>query len=754
MALLHLIQDNFNDNTLDTTLWTASGGDTTKVKEQNQRLEISHAANAEYNTLTTAALYDMTGSSAQVQVISAGDMTIVSHQVILGIAKDANNAIFMTALNGQLQAYKKVAGVTTQIGSNVPYSVVDHLYWRMREFAGTIFYDTSPDGLTWTNRWSVANPFAITSVTAYLQSGCFAVETVASFGYFDNFNVLATTATIEKSYSYRMYRGGTYLGALPNVTSEFNLPLDINSTFAQITVEVGISPDTSQETVTPLLDELGNILLDEQGNTLYEERVPDLFGNENGKALIRNGNLIKVYEYSDSNPNGQIVFDGFIETYTASYSNNNFKLLCLSNGADLGEYVVQVGGYTLQMDETGIPLTSSFDTYNYGAGLYQFWGQAFAVVTPFSLKKILLKIGSVYTLHSTAIVSIYAGDIPSAAALASVSVSVVANSDLSAIFATAVPLPAGTYFISVEAPADGSDFDVKAGTDASALGYRLKAAFRSWGFLAGPDTMLFALYSSSALTDSAFSATDPTSILKQSIDNYVAQGGSVNYATGSTDLTTLSATYTFKLASVLDVIKKCLDLSPYDWYFRVDPATNIIYFKQTATTATHTLIKGRHFEHFDFTATLEDVRNLVYLSGGATAGVNLFTKYINQTSITAIGRQKLERISDNRVTLQATADLEGNALLNEKAAESYQTTITVLASAYNINTIKPGHTITLTGHGNFLDRLVLQIARVVYSGSKADLTLGRLPPRQTAALAQALDNVVALQTIANPSAPS
>jgi hypothetical protein len=40
----------------------------------------------------------------------------------------------------------------------IAYDATMHLYWRMREAGGKLFYETSPDGSTWTVQHEVGTP--------------------------------------------------------------------------------------------------------------------------------------------------------------------------------------------------------------------------------------------------------------------------------------------------------------------------------------------------------------------------------------------------------------------------------------------------------------------------------------------------------------------------------------------------------------------------------------------------------------------
>lgn len=188
VASISSLKDTFN-NGIGAAWSTTGSSDTTEVVGQGNAVYISHTAATQYNFLFSASTYSWTGDSAYVQILDFGNQTIATHEVTLMALLDTNNKVFIRAMNNTIQAWKVVAGTSTQIGSNVTLDYSNHKWFRIRESGGTTFFDTAPNGVNWTNQWSVANPFAMTSLSAYLQSGS-GTETFPSGGIFDNFNCL------------------------------------------------------------------------------------------------------------------------------------------------------------------------------------------------------------------------------------------------------------------------------------------------------------------------------------------------------------------------------------------------------------------------------------------------------------------------------------------------------------------------------------------------------------------------------------
>lgn len=186
MALTSEIVDTFNDNVIS-DIWTPEGV-LARIVEAGGQMSILHTAASEYNTLPSTVFYDLTSSYFLTEVVNVGNQSLVSHEVIAGARADTNNGFWFTAGGGFLKAFKRIGGVNTQVGSSLTLNTNQHKWWRIREVSGTLFWDTSPNSSDWKVQWSLANPFAITAVQPYLQSGCYATEASASLAVFDNFN--------------------------------------------------------------------------------------------------------------------------------------------------------------------------------------------------------------------------------------------------------------------------------------------------------------------------------------------------------------------------------------------------------------------------------------------------------------------------------------------------------------------------------------------------------------------------------------
>lgn len=570
---------------------------------------------------------------------------------------------------------------------------------------------------------------------------------------------------LEKTYQYKIYRDGVYLGNLPNVVSPFSYSQRINTAGAQLTVEINRSADQSDLPLEAIMDEDGNAILDEDGNAILEERRPEIFGDSEPNAMIRNENEIKVYEYSDENPNGLLVFDGWITTIDGEYGGkDNIVITCLSKGADLSEYVFQGSPYVADVSQA---TQNSSALIGYTSVLFSpprtlFYGQTFQVggsVTNVGAIDLYLdnSPGTTDAIIKVILFDSVATAQSNGTPLGEVSRYISTNGVQRFTFASPITVtPGSTLFFVVNVVNEFSNTGINFKTGnpyAAGQMYYNDTATNNWlPYGDGTSDLYFVTYSNAGALSAAFSAYDPTNILKALIDNYASQGGYARYSS-STDDTGLSVTYTFKQTTALQGVEKCLELAPSDWFWYVDPGSTIIYFKQASTTPDHIFIKGRHLEKLRIRKTSDNIRNKIYFSGGDTGGgSNLLKTYSNPDSESP--RQRLALMSDNRVTLSATADTLADNLLDAEAEQDYQTTVVIAYPKYDISTINIGDMVKLVGFSDWVETLLLQVANKTPHPDGIQLTLGSLEPRQSTLQAQLLKDIALLQTVDNPTTPS
>lgn len=215
MAKIATLTDDFA--TKDTTKWTWSGSPSVSGGQ------LLVPATSGYANIVTATTYDLTSSSFAVQLAQRAGPGNGTVDTQLVITLDANNIIKMLIEGPTLYFQVTIAGAGSTPGS-VTYSATTHAWWRVREAAGTLFYETSPNGTTWTQQASRATPFTVTAVTASLAAGYYGTEPSPGTAIWDNVNLtpgvsgslglsgsgtLSATGTPKATGSLALSGGGT-----------------------------------------------------------------------------------------------------------------------------------------------------------------------------------------------------------------------------------------------------------------------------------------------------------------------------------------------------------------------------------------------------------------------------------------------------------------------------------------------------------------------------------------------------------------
>lgn len=167
-----LLRDDFTNNTIDPLWSTVISGSAAAAETSGQaRLTLpSSTAGSHSAYYRSTGTYDLTGDGFvwNIQTMVA---TGVAATVTLDLFVDGLNALRWRQLSNAITARTLVAGVDTQLFT-ATWSGSTYQYLRIRESGGTIFFDSSSNGTSWTNRASVANPFAITSLYVQFGASC------------------------------------------------------------------------------------------------------------------------------------------------------------------------------------------------------------------------------------------------------------------------------------------------------------------------------------------------------------------------------------------------------------------------------------------------------------------------------------------------------------------------------------------------------------------------------------------------------
>lgn len=151
------LADDFGGDALDEGRWLliSPPGRVTV----DDRLEMGVAPQrAEAIKLMDRLPQDFRGTGVQVEIsqYAAGSNTLGTFVAVTDSAE--LSYVIFNAFAGQLTAWYRWSGQNpVQLSGSLPLDPVNHRFLRLREESGTVHYETSADGTTWTERWSVVH---------------------------------------------------------------------------------------------------------------------------------------------------------------------------------------------------------------------------------------------------------------------------------------------------------------------------------------------------------------------------------------------------------------------------------------------------------------------------------------------------------------------------------------------------------------------------------------------------------------------
>lgn len=281
-------------------------------------------------------------------------------------------------------------------------------------------------------------------------------------------------------------------------------------------------------------------------------------------------------------------------------------------------------------------------------------------------------------------------------------------------------------------------------------------------------------------TEVTYTTQAPDAILKDALDKFTAAGGKLDYDGGSTDATGTTVSYVFNTATYQEVMMKCLDLAPFDWYLRV-AANDIIHFEQKNSVADHILTLGKEISEYYPEKRIENVVNTIYFVGGGSP--KLYKKYVDAGSVTAYGTKSIKYI-DERVTASGTSDKIKDRIFNNLSEPEIRITAKVMdnngagranSRGYDIESLFVGQTVQIRNatakSNNLWDEIVweadswdyditnaasqvLQIVKLQYTPDYAIIELSNKQPDIVRRIEEINRQLVDSITVDNPTTPS
>jgi hypothetical protein len=167
------LQNEFDDGTVEGGPWISYASGDVSVVEADGFLDIlmpSMSAQNVWGSFQTVDRYDMSGCGISARVLEIPN-TATNAYTNLTVHVDFNNYVEIASMQGNLLFKYVTNGVNNSTLQVVKHDLGKHAFWRIREEAGTTYWETSMDGQTWVEEVSAPNPLPVTNMLVRLGAG-------------------------------------------------------------------------------------------------------------------------------------------------------------------------------------------------------------------------------------------------------------------------------------------------------------------------------------------------------------------------------------------------------------------------------------------------------------------------------------------------------------------------------------------------------------------------------------------------------
>ena len=220
--------DDFDAPAVDTVKWpdnynTGPGGTLPDQVDGRARVPCDEG----FAAFASAPIYRLQGSEARIHLIPPPRPSHLEAYAQLLILSDVEGTqlVFEVDAATNLLTMAIHEAFVDENATNLPYDPAAHAWLRIREAASILYWDTSPDGRTWTTRHTETAPAwtAQNDLSVQLLAHCTPLVTggppSSDYAYFDDFNV---TPTLPAGYTVAVdwAADGDFTGAHDDVTAD------------------------------------------------------------------------------------------------------------------------------------------------------------------------------------------------------------------------------------------------------------------------------------------------------------------------------------------------------------------------------------------------------------------------------------------------------------------------------------------------------------------------------------------------------
>lgn len=213
MAGFGVLRDSFDDGVVDPVVWPQSYGDPVEAGGRGRV-----PCTTGYAALRSASSFTLAWSQVSARVIppaAGGAASAACSLLVLSSVGGTDAGFVIDAAQGALGLYLRV-GYADGGALFPPHDPVAHAWLRLREDGGSLFWETAPDGRTWTVRRTAPSPPWAVDANLSLLFEAHRDTGVADFAEIDDVNI---TRAGTVGASARLLAGpGPYARSGPSVS--------------------------------------------------------------------------------------------------------------------------------------------------------------------------------------------------------------------------------------------------------------------------------------------------------------------------------------------------------------------------------------------------------------------------------------------------------------------------------------------------------------------------------------------------------
>ncbi len=183
------LEDGFDGNAVNTSLWNLQGKQSI-MRVTGGQLQVTPDEgidDGQWVGLVTKTAYNLTDCAVWIEAPSIVKNGAAGNTYWQIYSPDGSSSFKVS--NGKLEA--SIGDMSANLGqASIPYVALEHRWWRIREAAGKLIMETSPDFITWKTVLSTETPSYISQVKIGL--GIISPSNEMGLGKttFDNFNIV------------------------------------------------------------------------------------------------------------------------------------------------------------------------------------------------------------------------------------------------------------------------------------------------------------------------------------------------------------------------------------------------------------------------------------------------------------------------------------------------------------------------------------------------------------------------------------